>query len=258
MTTLVLMKYPQSVLDTLDRSQALPSDADAGATEAGIEIANRVGKNLMGAISGNYTVWSGPAARCADPARSMSGVIGAELKISPSLAERAMIADGKDASVGDLRSRQEKGFLDPTRPEGASDETPYAHRMRVELWLSDLLSRTCSEEVHVVISHGAVIEHIHSSLHWKPPGAMSSTFSFCAPGHAHVWKAVELPDGRRIWCALASNCDVSQPEAIGLLMRGITDLEGLTVDLASDPRFQGLVGDDLGEIVGVGDVYYIR
>lgn len=260
MTKLILIKYPQSELDVMRLDEVMPEDSELGLTDAGRRAAEQLGRAVSETVRGKHAVWSGSAKRSADPARIIADALGVKATTDGRLDERYIGGDTRQLTVGDFRNRQERAYLDPSRLAEGERESPLTHRLRVEGWLAEILSTAAAEDVHVVVSHGAVVEHLHSALSWKPAGAMGSSFTFCAPGHAHLWADVVLPDQRRIWCCLGSNVDLAGSASRERPVRGLDDLDGLAVDLASDPRFQHLAEEAAqGEISPLGsEKYYIR
>jgi broad specificity phosphatase PhoE len=240
MTKFVLIKYPQSMLDTIASERTLPPDAQLGLTEEGAGAARLLGDNLVQHVRGRFHIWSSPARRCLEAAEVIAQVLGQRPRTDMRLDERKLFSPGSEITVRDFRQRQERGYLDPSRLQPGEQETPISHRIRVESWLAEIIGSAQSDDVNVVVSHGAVIEHLNSALNGRSPETMATTFTFCAPGHAHLWDAIELPDKRRIWCCLGSNVDMVQPASLQTHLRGLGDLHGLAVDLASDPRFHEL------------------
>lgn len=259
MAKFVLLKYPQSVLDTLPLERIMPPDDQIGLTQSGKSTAEQIAVNLAGNIDGDYFIWSSPAFRCVETAQIIGARLGRDPNVDVRLDERRLFYPSSDITVREFRSRQERGYLDPSRPGNGEQESPFAHRPRIEGWLAEILGKTKSNDVHVIVSHGAVIEHLHSAIGWKPSGAMISCFTFCAPGHAHLWGVVELPDDRKIWCCLGANVNLVESASFEAPFSGFKDLNGLAVDLASDPRFQKLIEATAGkETARTDDVYYIR
>ncbi len=76
MTKFVLIKYPQSTIDTLPLENAMPPDEQIGLTEAGRRVAQQIGERFVINLRGNISVWSGPAKRCAEPAKIIANTIG--------------------------------------------------------------------------------------------------------------------------------------------------------------------------------------
>ena len=254
MATMILIKYPLSRLDMLDKASALPPDRDIGLTDDGRKVAERIGECLNDRVQGNVFVWSGPARRCVEGAGVIAEKLGLRATAAVELDERRMPVVPGETTVGQFRSWQERAYLDPFR--GAKEESAVSHRLRVAGWLSGRLAEMEEDECHVVVSHGAVIEHLHAALSWKPVGAMMASFVFCAPGRGHLWSTMELPDGRRVWCCLGGNIDVSDPVSWDTPWRGVKDLRSLAVNLAGDARFQSLAVSASGE--ADANPYYIR
>ena len=256
MITILLIKYPESQLDVLGHDAELPPDAQLGLTERGKALAETLGENLAEVLRGRVCVWSGPALRCREVADIIAEKVGGEQEVNSRLDERNVVPSDASISVGEFRAAQERGYLEPSRVAEDEVESPLSHRLRVEAWLAEILGRAKGNECHVVVGHGAVVEHLHSSLNWKPAGAMASSFTFCAPGHAHVWSGIELPDERRIWCCLGANLDLTEAASCASTFRGLDDVDRLAVDLAADPRFQRLA--EATSAVSRDMVYYIR
>lgn len=258
MPSVFLIKYPESLLDNYKLDSPFPPDSEIGLTREGRAVAERIGSNLAARLKGHFFVWSGPALRCSEAARIVATRVGADARQDPRLGERRIFKAESRFTVRDFRSRQERGYLDPAYLSPDEDESPLSHRIRVEAWSAEMLANLKPSDVHLIISHGAVVEHLHSSLSWKPAGAMVSSFAFCAPGHAHVWSMIQLPDGRRIWCCLGSNINLSEILCLNTPLRGLEDLNGLAVGLASDSRFQNLANAGVSGLSAIPPAYYIR
>ncbi|WP_037249006.1 phosphoglycerate mutase family protein [Rhodopirellula baltica] len=257
MSSLVLIKYPQSILDTLNQDATVPPDNEIGLSEYGKKVADQIGTNLAGLLKGEFSISSSPALRCTETAKIISGIVGGIRGTDERLDERKLFGPKAEFTVREFRNRQECGYLDPYTLSSGENESPLSHRIRVEGWLAEILGVAKSADIQIVVSHGAVIEHLHSSLSWKPAGAIGSTFNFCAPGHAHLWSAVELPDHRRIWCCLGANVNLADAASCTTPLQGFQDLNGLAVDLASDPRFANLARA-ASEDSSMASDYYIR
>ncbi|MDP9174361.1 MAG: phosphoglycerate mutase family protein [Planctomycetota bacterium] len=253
---IILIKYPQSKLDTLPLHTAFPPDHELGLTQKGIDNAELLGKNLASSLNGRFSVWCGSALRTAETADIVAKHVGAKPQSDLRLDERKLFSGSSAVTVGDFRLRQERAYIDPIRLALDEDESPVSHRLRVEAWLAERLGRSNSDEILIVVSHGAVVEHLHSALSWKPAGAMVASFAFCAPAHGHVWGAVNLPDDRRIFCCLGANVRLADTVASSTALQGLDDLDSLAVELASDPRFQQNRPPD--PAVAMVSKYYIR
>jgi broad specificity phosphatase PhoE len=259
MTTFIFIKHTQSVLETLPTDVMFPPDSEISLTENGQEIAERIAQNLMAVIRGNLHIYSSPRFRCMQMANVLASSMGVDSVSDDRLDERRIFSTETQISLQEYRSRQERGYLNPFKIQNSEVESPISHRLRVESWLAETIATSNSEDVYLVISHGSVVEHLHSSLHWSPAGAMTARFTFCAPGHAHFWRSIELPDEQSIWCCLGANISLVNSESFATQLQGFDDLTNLAIDLATDPRFQELVQITLTEQENtVAGDYYIR
>jgi len=238
MATLLLVKYPQAAIDVATLQSPLSEVNQAGLTSQGMHDAEAMAKTIATAFEGAARIWSSPASRCVEPANIIARQLGASLRVDERLADRDLASIDTSPTIEEFRQRQERGFLNPSARMAGASESPWMHRARVESWLADVVSQGERDTLHVVVSHGAVIEHIHSALSLKPAAAMEHSFTYCAPSHCHIWSSVELPDGRLIWCCLGANVNLRQSSAE--LSLGRDALDELAADLAMDARFQEL------------------
>jgi broad specificity phosphatase PhoE len=250
MAKIILLKYPQSQLDVLPPDSPFPTEAKNRLTEDGRRVAQQIAENLARSLKGKFHIHSSPSARCTEPAEILAARLGGQVKSDPDLVERHMFRPKAKFTIRDFRLRQERSYLDPAHTQEDEPESPLSHRLRVEGWLWRNLGGMKPRETHVVVSHGAVIEHLHASLSWRPAGAMAWTFTFCAPGHAHLWSNIELPNGGRVWCCLGANVNLAVADSFETHFRGFKNLDELAVDLASDPRFQQLVAGSASKPLG--------
>ncbi len=257
MTSIFLVKYPQATIDQLKMDEQLPGDDTSTSTEQGNSRAATLGEGFVAHLSGRTQIWSSPSRRCLEPATIIARAFGEAARTDVRLGERKLAPDGAKLTVGEFRRRQEHGYLDPSTLAEGEVESPFMHRTRVEMWLSDVLSVAHTHDNFIVVSHGAVIEHLHSSLSARPADAMATSFQLCTPGNVHVWSSIELPDRRRLWGCLGTNIDFSIPLAFDALDVGMADLHGLAVNLATDPRYAVGTGGSKPFSPG-NDVYYIR
>lgn len=259
MTTFAFIKHTQSVLEMLPMDAFFPPDNEMGLTEDGREVAEQISENLATVLRGNFYVYSSPRLRCRQMANILASLVGVDTVTDDRLDERRIFSSENPLSIQEYRSRQERDYLDPFKIQNGEQESPISHRLRVEGWLAETVAMSNPEDVYLVIGHGSVIEHLHSSLHSSPAGAMASHFTFCAPGHAHFWKSIELPDQRSIWCCLGTNINLINSESLTTQLQGFDNLTDLAVGLAIDPRFRELVQTTLAEQdVTPQTHYYIR
>jgi broad specificity phosphatase PhoE len=168
-----------------------------------------------------------------------------------------MASMSKEApTLAEYRLVQEQVYLAPF-DAAPNEESAVSHRLRVEAWLADRLASREPDMTMVVVSHGAVIEHLQSALCWKPAGAMGATFTMCKPAHAHLWSAVEVPDGRLLWCLIGANLWLPARDASDR-QREREDLATLTAQLASAPGFEDLAHEAAQARVSPEMSYYIR
>lgn len=256
MRNILLVKYPQAEIDVLSQEEAFPHESKSGTATKGKDDATTIGKNLALLRLGAIKLVCGPALRCSIPAELIGKELGVEPQVIEALADRNVVLDNEEITIGEFRARQERGFLDPYALPGCGGESSAQHRVRVEAWLVDQLANNESDTL-VVVTHGATLEHLHSVLSAKPAIAMAHTFSFCAPGSAHIWRAIELPDQRKIWCSVSTNVSLLDGEEMDKKYNICSLLGMLEIQLATDDRFSG-IKVDLDSAKLVKDVYYIR
>jgi broad specificity phosphatase PhoE len=244
------------VLDSLDLNEIMPPDDSLGITQDGEIEARRIAEVLGSCKLGRIGLFCGPRGRSRLQAEIIASSLGVESIVSESLDDRVVFSEGEEISIEEFRARQERGFLDPMKGASSDIESPLCHRLRVEAWLASMHAGVACETL-IVIGHGATIEHLHSSLSGKPSMAMSHTFSYCAPSNCHLWRSIELPDERKIWCCVGSNVSITRDEEFFEKFDICADISVLTAQLASDPAFAAL--RDSGEaMVGSGPASYIR
>jgi len=238
---IILLKHPESLQDRLEATASVPADEENGLTPRGREDAQLIAGAITD-IGGDIVVHCSPSKRCREAAEIIGVSSGVTAQPTAALADRRMgsIAQGR-ATLAEYRLAQEQVYLAPFDAP-AGDESPVSHRLRVEAWLADQLESREPGITAVVVSHGAVIEHLQSALGWKPAGAMGATFTMCKPAHAHVWSAVEVPDGRVLWCLLSANVWLPGRDKANT-EREANDLAILTAQLASAPAFEDLLGE---------------
>ena len=256
MTTFVFIKYPTSVLEGLSGDTPMPPDDELVLTQKGKKFAKATASNLFTILDGDIYIHSSPRSRCKETAETIGAKFNVNIIPDDRLDQRHIFLKDVKYTVQQYRFQQERGYLDSSRVSEGEDESPLSHRIRVEGWLTERIAQSDSNDVHIVVANGSVVEHLHSSMSWKPAGAMSASFTFCDLGHGHIWRSVELPNNQKIWCCLGANINFTNKNSIDTQIQGSNNLLDLTTILATDPRFQDLVDitiDNLPEAV-----YYIR
>jgi broad specificity phosphatase PhoE len=253
---IILLKHPESHQDILEPTAKVPSDPENGLTERGREQAQSVAEAVAD-IGGHVVVLCSPSLRCREAAEIIATSTGTDAEVSEELADRQMASmDDEGATIAEYRLRQEQVYLAPF-DAAADEESAVSHRLRVESWLAARLAAREPDMTMVVVSHGAVIEHLQSALCWKPAGAMGATFTMCKPAHAHLWSAVEVPDGRLFWCLIGANLWLPA-RGESERQRETEDLATLTAQLSSAPGFEDLAHEAAQERVPADMTYYIR
>lgn len=203
MINIILVKHPQSMQDTANPASPRPDDDANGLTPVGRGHATEIGTAIANEFEA-VQVYSSPSPRAAEAAAIIAEQLDIEAIADSALSERRIAQGATGVTLQQYRVLQDQTLLAPfDAPPG--DESPASHRLRVEAWLAELLSERQSDMSYVIVSHGSVIEHLHSALSWKPVGALKNSFALCEPGHAHLWSALELPDGELVWCLLGTN-----------------------------------------------------
>ncbi len=255
---IILLKHPESSQDVIEPTDALPIDQENSLTDQGRAQARAVAEAIAD-MGGDVIVHCSPSLRCREAADIVAEVAGSTVEVVAALADRRMTSiEESRTPLAKYRAAQEQVYLAPF-DAAPGDESAVSHRLRVEAWLAERLAAREPDLTLVIVTHGAVVEHLQSALCWKPAGAMGATFTMCRPAHAHVWVAVEVPDGRVFWCLMAANhwLPARDKEEIG---REASDLATLSAQLASAPAFEDLAREASTPLDqrAMPGTYYIR
>ena len=95
MLTLMLVKHPQAVQETLKPGEALPPDERNGLTSDGREAAKAVAEAIAGE-DGDVRVYSSPLRRCAEAAGIIAQRVSTKVQSVDDLADRDMGAESRE------------------------------------------------------------------------------------------------------------------------------------------------------------------
>lgn len=200
MTTLILFKHGQALIETLDITSSLPSDEQNRLTERGRSEVERAATRLQ-SVNQETIIFASPSSRTRETAEILSPFLDAPIEMSSALAERRF---GSPAmSVGQYRQLQETAPLSPNS-KSAKEESFAEQRARVEQWFINLMTKKTPERI-IVAGHGSTIEHLHGILSGAPLSNGASSYAYCAPAHFHYWVRRSI-DGQLIWASLGVNC----------------------------------------------------
>ena len=109
----------------MDKESVLPPDEKNGLTEIGKKTAASIASNIADVTTGSIRIWTGPATRCTETAAIIGRIVGTDPSVDPRLDERKMVRDGERVTLGEFRSRQERGYLNPSRVSADEEESPF-------------------------------------------------------------------------------------------------------------------------------------